>query len=461
MTVSIVGTGYVGLTTGALLAAAGNKVYCIDVDSKKIETIKKGRSHFYEPWLDKLISEAIKSKKLIPTTRYRDAIPQSEIAIICVGTPSKGDGSVDLSYIYSAGTSIQKYMIDDLVIVQKSTVPVGTGRRLERILKNGAGNKKFHVVSCPEFLAEGSAVFDTLNMDRVVVGGDSEMAKQKIIRLLKSIDEFSKKIDTKKFTKYSKIYKNKIVFHNETPFKDRILSVGLESAELIKVTANAFLTTKISFANSIARICDQTGADILEVMEGVGRDERIGKSFLYAGLGWGGGCFPKDTAGLIYHADEVGFDFKILKAVVDLNNSQVLYVLRKIHRILGADLEGKKITVLGLSFKPGTSDVRISPSIRLVNNLVRKSATVSVYDPKALQEAKADIDGSVYYAKGIADALKKTDLAILATDWPELVDLDFKKLKRVFKKPNLLDARNKWDKEQVVKLGYKYFGVGR
>ncbi|MDD3646981.1 MAG: UDP-glucose/GDP-mannose dehydrogenase family protein [Candidatus Dojkabacteria bacterium] len=461
MTVSIVGTGYVGLTTGAVLAAAGNKVYCIDVDAKKIETIQSGKSHFYEPGLDKLIAEGIKSKKLIPTTRYRNAIPYSDIAIICVGTPSKGDGSVDLSYIYSAGISIHQYMKDELVIAQKSTVPVGTGRKLERILRNGNKSKKFNVVSCPEFLAEGSAVFDTLNMDRIVVGGDSEKAKQKMITLLESIDKFSSKINTKELTKYSTVYKNKVIYHNKTPFKDRVISVGLESAELIKVTANAFLTTKISFANSIARICDQTGADILEVMEGVGRDERIGKAFLYAGLGWGGGCFPKDTAGLIYHADEVGFDFKILKAVVDLNNSQVLYVIRKVHKILGADLEGKKISVLGLSFKPGTSDVRISPSIRLVNNLIRKGAKVTVYDPKALQEAKADIDGSVHYANNVDEAVKGSELAILATDWPELVDIDFKKLKKIFKRPNLLDARNKWDKEQAIKFGYKYFGIGR
>ena len=461
MNVSIVGTGYVGLTTGALLAAAGNKVYCIDIDSSKIEKIQKGKSPFYEPYLEKFIKEGLKSKNLIPTTSYREAIPESKIAMICVGTPSKGDGSVDLTYINQAVRSIGKHIKDKIIIVQKSTVPVGTGRKLERILKNGISKKNFDIVSCPEFLSEGSAILDTLNINRLVVGGDSERAKNMVIELYKSLDKYSREIDLEKFMQFAGTYKKKIDIFNEIPFEDRILSVSLESAELIKVTANAFLTTKISFANSIARICDEVGADINEVMNGIGMDERIGKSFLHAGLGWGGGCFPKDAAGLIYSSEEVGFDFKLLKAVVDINNSQILYFVRKVQEIFNGKLEGKTITILGLSFKPGTSDVRISPAIKLVNNLARRQAKVKVYDPEAMNEAKTEIFESVYFSNSTGDALKNSDLAILATDWPEFVDLDFKKVKSKFRTPNLLDGRNKWSKEKVTKLGYNYYGIGR
>lgn len=461
MNVSIVGTGYVGLTTGALLAAAGNKVYCIDIDSTKIKKIKNGTAPFYEPYLDKFIKEGLKHKNLIPTTSYREAIPKSEIALICVGTPSKGDGSVDLTYINQAVRTIGKHMKNDLVLVQKSTVPVGTGRKIERILKNGNRKDRFHVTSCPEFLSEGSAILDTLNISRLVIGGDSKKAKDAVIRLFKSLDEYSKKVDLQKFSKYANIYRKSTKDFNKTPYEDRVLSVSLESAELIKVTANAFLTMKISFANSIARICDKVGADINEVMEGIGMDDRIGKSFLHAGLGWGGGCFPKDAAGLIYSSEEVGFDFKLLKAVVDINNSQILYFVRKVQEIFNGKLEGKTITILGLSFKPGTSDVRISPAIKLVNNLARRQAKVKVYDPEAMNEAKTEIFESVYFSSSTDDALKNSDLAILTTDWPEFVDLDFKKVKSKFETPNLLDGRNKWPKEKVTKLGYNYHGIGR
>lgn len=461
MTVSIVGTGYVGLTTGALLAAAGHKVYCIDIDTSKIEKIKKGKSYFYEPGLNFFIKEGIKSGRLIPTLSYKESIPRSDIAMICVGTPAKGDGSVDLTYIYQAAESIAEYMKKGLIVVQKSTVPVGTGRKLERILKNGSKRSTFHVVSCPEFLAEGSAVFDSFNMDRLVVGGDNQGAKKKVIALFRSLDKYAKEVDFKKLKKFAGTYKKKVKLHYEIPFSERTVSVSLESAELIKVTANAFLTTKISFANSIARVCDEVGADVSEVMEGVGLDERVGRAFLYAGLGWGGGCFPKDTAGLIYSAEEVGFDFKMLKAVVDINNSQVLYIIRKAKNMLRGKIEGKVISVLGLTFKPGTSDVRISPAIKLVNNLARRGAKVRVYDPKGMREAKTEVLENVYFAEDIKDVLKGSHLAILATEWPEFINIDFKKHKKLFKAKNLLDARNRWDREKAKGDGFNYQGIGR
>ncbi|MBN2101028.1 UDP-glucose/GDP-mannose dehydrogenase family protein [Candidatus Dojkabacteria bacterium] len=459
MNISIVGTGYVGLTTGALLAAAGNKVYCIDVDPNKINVVKKGKSHFYEQGLDQFVKKTVDEGSLIPTLSYEKSIPDSEVAIICVGTPSKGDGSVDLSYVYNSTESIARNMKNGTIIVQKSTVPVGTGRRLQKIISRVG--KKGSVVSCPEFLAEGSAVFDSLNMDRFVIGSESEPAKQKVIKLFQSLDDYSRTLDLESFDEFATIYNKKLSKFTDIPFEDRIYSMSLESAELVKVSANSFLTTKISFANSIAKICDKVGADINEVMDGIGADHRIGRAFLYAGLGWGGGCFPKDTAGLVYSAEEQGVDFKLLKSVVDVNNAQILYVVRKAKEMLKGELENKIITVLGLSFKPGTSDIRISPSIKLVKNLTYNHAKIRVYDPKAMENTEQELNNDVYFAKDIEDALRGTELAILATEWPEFIEMDFSSLKKFFKTPNLLDARNRWPKEKVKKLGFSYSGIGR
>lgn len=293
------------------------------------------------------------------------------------------------------------------------------------------------------------------------MGSDSESAKKKIISLFKTVDDLAQNTDITKLDEFSMIYKNRSQTFHETPFEERVLSVSLESAELIKVSANAFLTTKISFANSIARICDAVGADVTEVMDGVGMDHRIGRAFLYAGLGWGGGCFPKDTAGLIYSAEEVGVSFALLKSVVDVNNSQILYVTRKAIDMLNDKIEGKTVTVLGLTFKPGTSDIRISPSIKLIKSLLQNEAKLRVYDPQGMEEAQREIDNGVYFAESIEDALHNTHLAILATEWPEFQNIDFKKVQPLFKSPNLLDARNKWPKEELIKLGYRYQGIGR
>ncbi|MCA9382773.1 UDP-glucose/GDP-mannose dehydrogenase family protein [Candidatus Dojkabacteria bacterium] len=458
MKVSIVGTGYVGLSTGALLAAAGHKVYCIDVDQSKIDTIKTGKSYFFEPGLDNFVKLGIDSGNLIPTLDYSEAIPDSEVAIISVGTPQADDGSVDLKYIFQAANSIKDNLQGDLIVVQKSTVPVGTGRELEKIFAKT--DYKVDIISCPEFLAQGSAVLDTLNMDRFVVGSDSDEAKDKIIELFSTINDLLQSEDLDDYVQFASMYRKSKIF-KDVPFKERVLSLGLESAELIKVTANAFLASKISFANYIAQVCDQVGANVNEVMEGIGMDERIGRSFLYAGLGWGGGCFPKDVEGLIHFADSVGVDFKMLKAARDVNFGQVDYSIKNIKEALGDDLKGKTATVLGLSFKPGTSDVRQSPAIELVTALLVEGMQVKVYDPKAMDEAKKIIKDRVYYAQGLNDALENAEITILATDWPDFNDIDFADYVDIVKEKNLFDARNRWDRSKAEEAGFKFYAIGR
>lgn len=467
MTISIVGTGYVGLTSGALLASAGHKVYCIDVDKKKLDIIKSGKAPFFEPGLDLFVEEGIKSKKLIPTLSYEEAIPESDIAIICVGTPSDEAGNVNLDYIFQAAESIAKHMSDNLIIVQKSTVPVGTGRKIETILaKTG---RKSSVVSCPEFLSESSAVFDTLNMDRFVVGGDDEASKLKVIELFKSLDDLSTKIDMKSLSTFSNTYRKKVeLFSNKQPFNERVLSIGLESAEMVKVTANAYLSMKITFANAISNICDKNGADINEVMDGIGRDPRIGRDFLYAGIGWGGGCFPKDCKGLLGYSRSVGFDFDLLEQVLKSNEDHIKYSATRIKDLLGKNAKSKKIGVLGLSFKPGTSDTRQSPSISLVTELLELGfINIVVNDPEAINEAKKEFvyqnisTDNVVFTENIEDVFLDSDLVILATEWPEYKKLDFKKLGQTMHVKTIFDGRNVLDKKTLNKIGFNYHGVGR
>jgi len=460
MNVSIVGTGYVGLTLAATLATVGHKVYCIDIDESKINTIKSGKSFFYEPGLDYFVKTGIESGNLNPTTKYEEAIPDSEIAIICVGTPTTDNGDVDIRYVHQATNQIAALMKDGLIIVQKSTVPVGTGRTMEQILEKS--NKKFSVVSCPEFLAEGTAVIDTLEVDRFVVGGDDESAKQTVIQLFKSIDDYAKSVDFSKFDEFASIYSSSNYQKRKTDFKDKVISIGLESAELIKVTANAFLATKISFANSISRLCDISKANVIEVLDGIGRDERIGRSFLYAGLGWGGGCFPKDTAGLLNYAKKNNFDFPVLQGAIKTNDDQIEYTFQKVKSILKNEFTGKTISILGLSFKPGTSDVRMSPAIRLIKKLVDFDCTIKAYDPRAVEEAKKElIYPNVIFSDSIEECTKSSDLLILATEWPEFVNYDYSSLLPSLSNAVIFDARNRLNRKTLESLGYQYFSLGK
>ncbi len=461
MNTTIVGTGYVGLTTGALLACAGHKVYCLDIDKEKLDVIRSGRSYFYEPGLDTFVKEGIETGNLIPTDSYQDSIPNSEIAIISVGTPSKEDGSTDLSYIESAFDSIAQHMNENLIIVQKSTVPVGTGENMIQRVKEKS-NKNFELVSCPEFLSEGTAVFDTLNIDRFVVGGKSDVAKKKVISLFKSIDDLAKETDLDQLSEFSSIYRNKVEKYIDKDFAERVISMDLESAEMVKVTANSFLAMKISFANSIARICDLTGADVTKVMEAVGEDERIGKSFLYAGLGWGGGCFPKDVSGLYQFAEQKGFDFGLLKQTQKVNAQQVRFASKKVEDIISQNnIEDPVVGILGLAFKPGTSDVRESQSIKLANKLAKQDYQVRVSDPQSIEESRGKLDPKISIYDKVEDLIYGVDILILGTDWPVYTNLDFEKYQDKFRNKYLIDGRNRWDKTKLKKLGFVYKGVGK
>ncbi len=466
MNISVIGTGYVGLTTGAILSNVGHKVYCIDIDENKLNTIKSGKSYFYEPGLDDFVQKGIDSGNLIPTNKYDEAIENSEIGLICVGTPEKKDGSFDLSYIFAAVDELLKYADNEFIIVTKSTVPVGTSNKINKIVQ--LSGKSCPVLFCPEFLAEGSAVFDTLNIDRFVIGGKEESAKLKLVNLFKSIDEYAKSLDMLQLQGVAKIYKKKLEIHSKTDFKERVINIGLESAELIKVTANAFLTIKISFANAIARICDKTEADINEVMDGVGMDSRIGRDFLYAGLGWGGGCFPKDVSGLISYAKEQGYDFRLLREVDRVNSDQPEYVAEKLRIMLGGTLEEKAVSIWGLSFKPGTSDIRKSQSLKLIKVLVDKGVKqILAYDPKAIDEAKKSLERyeipaeKIEFMDSIEASVENANALVLATDWPEFMQVDFGSLKSSFKELNVLDARNRLDGDKLREFGYTYEAVGR
>lgn len=461
LTISIVGTGYVGLTSAAVLANAGYKVFTVDVDPKKIEIIKSGKSYFFEAGLDEFVSNAIKSGNLYPTLSYEESIPYSDIVFSCVGTPDRADGSSNLDFIFQAAESVAKYAKESVVMVQKSTVPVGTGRKVIARMKEVNPELNFTYVSNPEFLREGSALFDTLNMDRIVVGSDDKEALEKVVSVFKEVDDFSRNIDHSRYNDYATAYVSKAGNYAKEPFTDRVYKMGLESAELVKVSSNAFLALKISFANSIAKLADQAGAEITEVMDGVGSDFRIGRAFLYAGLGWGGGCFPKDVSGLIAVAKEYGIDMPIMEAAVTENFSMTDYAIGKLKKLVGTDISKMKIAVLGLSFKPGTSDTRKSPAIRLANALVKEGVAVVAYDPQAMEEARHDTDPSVGMVGSIETCIHDADAVFLATDWKEFASFDWNKARSLMKGDIVVDTRNFLDPKMIKEAGLRYIGIGR
>lgn len=460
MNISVIGTGYVGLTLSALLSKAGHKVYCIDVVPEKIETIKKGQSYFYELGLDNLVKFGINSGNLIPTLDYEEGVKDADLVFLSVGTPSGEDGGWDLTYVYEAVASAAKHIKDGAIFIQRSTVPVGTGKRAIAIIKETNPNVRFTYLSSPEFLREGSAVLDSIIQDRIVVGGDNEEAKQKIFNLFEDIEKMADKIteETPEINKYACTY---IMNgdHKEGTFKDKCVSTCLESAELIKVCSNTFLATKISFANNVARVCDQVGANVNEVMNGVGLDRRIGRSFLYAGLGFGGGCFPKDVKGLIRSTEGLGVDASLFQQVYDLNMSQVGYV---VDQVKGMNiLPPTKVGVLGLAFKPGTSDVRVSPACRLCQSLARAGYDVVATDPQAIEESKKDYpeEKNFKYVDTTEEVFKDADLVILATEWPEYKNLDYSKYAGTMKNKAFFDARNCLDRKKMEEI-FKFDNLG-
>lgn len=429
MNISIIGSGYVGLVSGACFAELGNSVICADNDKIKIAQLKKGKVPIYEPGLEELISSNLKNKRLKFTSSIKEAVQASEIIFIAVGTPSLENGEADLTGVENVAHSIAQNMDGYRLIVEKSTVPVETCAWIKKTITTYNKKKyKFDVVSNPEFLREGSAINDFTHPDRIVVGAESQKAKQLM----------------------SSLYQ---------PLNRPILITNIKSAELIKHASNAFLATKISFINALSQICDRVGADVKEVAQGMGLDNRIGRYFLHAGIGYGGSCFPKDLDAFITIAQKLGYDFEILKAVRNTNQEQKRFVLQKIKDALWI-IKDKNIAVLGLAFKANTDDLRNSPSIDLINLLLQEGAKIKVYDPKAMDKAKKILK-DVIFCNDPYQAARNADCLIVATEWNEFKELDFKKLKKVLKRALLIDGRNIYDPKLLGELGFTYIGIGR
>jgi UDPglucose 6-dehydrogenase len=429
MNISIIGSGYVGLVSGACFAELGNHVICADNDTKKISGLKRGIVPIYEPGLQELVINNLKNKRLKFTSSIKEAVKGSELIFIAVGTPALENGEADLTGIENVARSIAQNMDGYRLVVEKSTVPVETCAWIKKTIATYLKKKyKFDIVSNPEFLREGSAINDFNHPDRIVLGLETLKAKQIMTNLYQ-------------------------------PLNRPILITNIKSAELIKHASNAFLATKISFINAVARICERVGADVKEVAVGMGLDNRIGRYFLHAGIGYGGSCFPKDLDAFITIAEKLGYDFKILKAVRDTNQEQKAFVLQKIKDVLWI-IRDKTVAVLGLAFKPNTDDLRNSPSIDLINALIQEGASIKVYDPQSMEKAKKVLKG-VSFCKDAYQAAQGADCLIIATEWNEFKELDFKKLKKKLKRALIVDGRNIYDPKLLTEWGFTYIGVGR
>jgi UDPglucose 6-dehydrogenase len=432
MNICIIGTGYVGLVTGACLAEFGMSLVCVDNDRQKIELLRQGKVTIHEPGLEDLVARNMREGRLSFSTSIEEGVKSSLVIFIAVGTPSDADGSADLKFVEEVAQEIARNMDGYKVVVVKSTVPVGTCRRLKQLIKNHQSHPTpFDIVSNPEFQREGSAIEDFMRPDRVTIGAESEQA----IAIMKDI--------------YSALY---II---ETPF----VITSLETAEMIKYASNSFLATKISFINEIANLCEAVGADVHHVARAMGLDGRIGKKFLHPGPGYGGSCFPKDTRALWKMAQESGYSFKILDAVIKANEEQRKRMVGKIIEKVG-DLKGKTIGVLGLAFKPNTDDIRESSSIVIIQGLLDMGAKVKAFDPAAMEEAKAVLPG-IEFGKDAYDVARGVDALVLATEWNQFRRLDLTHIKELLKAPVFIDLRNVYDPDQMKRLGFDYCGVGR
>lgn len=447
-TITILGTGYVGLTTAALFAAAGMKTYVVDPNQSRLDAVREGRSFFFEEGLDPLVAHTVKNGTLIPTSSYAESIPRSQIVFSAVGTPDNPDGSSNLTYLFAAAEEAAAHLQPSSIYVQKSTVPVGTGAKVKQLFAKKGINATY--ASNPEFLRESTALLDSLWFDRIVVGGDDEMAIERVMAVYRHVRQNREAIAAIAG----------LVAPEETA-TEQYIATNLESAELIKVSANAFLALKISFANSIAKLADQTGADINEVMNAVGADARIGRAFLNAGRGYGGGCFPKDVSGLISSAQEHGIDLQIMKAAQAVNEAMPTYIISKIKALLHTNLADKKITVLGLAFKAGTSDARRSAGVRLANLLVEAGADVHAYDPKAIDEAKRELHHAVKIHEDLRQSTSAADVVLVATKWEEFLRLDLKELASQMRSKGFVDCENAFARQAVESAGLTYIGIGR
>lgn len=445
--ISVIGCGYVGLTTAVILSNCGYKVYAVEVNPERLKSIQAGKSFFYEEGIDALLQAGLKNGSFIATHSMKDSVPNSDVVFSCVGTPDNPDGSSNLTYVFQAAQQAGAVMKHGAIYVQKSTVPVGTGHKIETLHKELG--KIIHYVSNPEFLREGTAISDTLLPDRVISGGNDTNAVKTVLDIYKSVE-----LNRDKLAKIAGIN----IPESTSP---KYISTSRNSAELIKVTANAFLALKISFANSIAKLADQVDADVVDVMDAVGSDYRIGRAFLNAGRGYGGGCFPKDVSGLIRSAEEFGISLEIMSAASDVNNSMPHYIIAKTKQQTGENLAGKRIAVLGLSFKAGTSDARRSPAVAIANTLDASGAKVAAYDPQASHEARPELNPTITIAKDVEDAVRDTECIFVTTDWPEFVDYDLKKLKGQSDAHVIVDCMNRLDKRTVEEAGFTYIGVGR
>lgn len=438
MKIAVVGTGYVGLVTGTCFAETGNDVTCVDIDVNKVNKLSNGEITIYEPGLEKLFLRNLKEERLRFTTDLADAVKDALLILLALPTPPGEDGSADLKYILGVADELGKLLKpgDYKVIIDKSTVPVGTSAKVKNaILKNGGGELKnsFDVVSNPEFLREGFAVEDFMKPDRVVIGTESEKAR-KVINALYA-----------PFVRQG----NPVIFMDE------------RSAELTKYAANSFLATKISFMNEIANLCELFGADVDMVRRGIGSDDRIGKRFLFSGIGYGGSCFPKDVQALVKSAGEVNYDFKILNAVMTVNEAQKLHLLPGIKKYFGNSLKGKRFALWGLSFKPGTDDIREAPALYIIDALLNEGAIVAAFDPEAIKNVKDRLGDKITYAENQYDALKEADALIIATEWNEFRTPDFAKIAARLKNKTIFDGRNLFDLEAMRNLGFHYESVGR
>ena len=440
MNIAVIGSGYVGLVSGTCFSEMGNKVTCVDIDQKKIQKLEEGILPIFEPGLEQMVLKNVKNKNLFFTTNLGEAIRDAEIVFIAVGTPMGDDGAADLQYVLAVAKSIGQSMQKRLVVVDKSTVPIGTADKVKATIQEELNTRdviiEFDVVSNPEFLKEGAAIADFMKPDRVVIGSDSDYA----IELMKQL------------------------YHPFCMSHDRFIAMDVRSAEMTKYAANAMLATKISFMNEIANICEKVGADANQVRIGIGSDARIGYSFIYPGAGYGGSCFPKDVKALTKIAKEHGYESKLITAVEEVNDAQKLVIANKIIKKYGANLTGLTFGVWGLAFKPGTDDMREAPAIYIIKELVKRGAKVKAYDPKAIEEAKEfylkDVK-KVTYCTSKYEVLQGADALILLTEWKEFRSPDFDEIKKQLKAPVIFDGRNQYNTFNLSKKGFEYYQIGK
>ena len=432
MKIAVVGTGYVGLVTGTCFAETGNDVVCVDIDSDKVERMKNGEIPIYEPHLDVLFERNIKQGRLSFTTKLEEAVEGAQIIFLALPTPPGEDGSADLSYILGVADDLGKIIKDYKIIIDKSTVPVGTAEKVTAAIAKNA-SVDFDVVSNPEFLREGYAVDDFLKPDRVVIGTTSEKARKVLEHLYKPYVRQG----------------NPIIFMDE------------KSAELTKYAANSFLATKITFMNEIANFCEKVGADVDMVRIGIGSDERIGKRFLFPGIGYGGSCFPKDVQALAKSGKEYGYEFGILNSVMSINEKQKTIIVPKIKAYFKDDLKGKKIALWGLAFKPDTDDIREAPALYIIDELLKSGAEITAFDPEAMTNVKELLGDKINFALSKDEAVKDADALVIATEWQVFRNPDFDKLATIMKQKVIFDGRNLYDVDEMKELGYFYSSIGR